>query len=79
MKKARGPVGLRASVGLAMYHMEQLQKALGVVKKRSVEVGATDQLALAIKALRSIANSTGADGRSAGIARGALRRLGVEP
>ena len=38
--------------------------------------GEGEKLAIAVKALRGIAGHRGADPRSAGIARGALRRIG---
>lgn len=77
-KKSRGAHALRIDLMNADYHLERASDALREARKRAKEAGATDQLALEVKALRAIANYSLADGRSKGIAVGALKRMEVK-
>ena len=61
-----------ARLKVARYHATAACNALA---KLSLDVNAEEQLAVAVKALRSIANRDSSDDMSKGLARAALKRL----
>lgn len=82
MKKSKrassGAHGLRIEHMNLGYHLEAALDALESAKKREREAGAVDQLAVATKALRAIANTLTADPRSKGVAKAALKKMAIE-
>ncbi len=76
-KTSKGTHGLRTELMALGYHLEAALDALEVAKKRAREAGAVDQLAVATKALRAIANTSTTDARSKGVARAALKKMEI--
>lgn len=77
--RSKGAHALRLSLANVLYHLEVAGASLAIAKTQSNDLGATDELAIAVKALRGIANYSKADARSAGLARAALKRLRAQP
>ena len=77
-KTSKGAHGLRIAHMALGYHLEAALGALKKAKKRGAEVGAVDQLAIATKALRAIANTSTTDARSKGVAEAALAKMEID-
>lgn len=79
-KKCRdkGALALRVNLLHIRYLLEAAQETLDLADRNAKELGVVDQLAIATKALRSIANYSKADGRSKGVAKGALAKMEVK-
>ena len=72
-----GALALRGKLSLMTYHLESAIDYAERATQHARELGANDQLAVAAKALRSIANSSASDARSKGLAVAALEKMGV--
>ena len=77
--KSKGAHGLRIDLMNMRWHIEAAQDALDGAEHRASELGVVDELGVAVKALRTIANSADADKRSRGVAAGALKQIRVSP
>lgn len=76
--KSSGAHGIRIAHGNIEWHLGAAFEALEEAKKRAGELGASDQLAVAVQALRTIVSTKTADSRSLGIATAALAKMGVQ-
>lgn len=76
-KKSRGAHGMRLAIMTLERHLDGALEQVAILRKRARDVGVIDQVAVAVRALRSIANSTDADARSRGLARAALAKMEV--
>lgn len=75
--RSKGAHGLRSELMALGYHLEGALDALERATKRAREAGAVDQLAVATKALRAIANTSTTDARSKGVAKAALEKMEI--
>lgn len=64
----------RATVKRARYHVDAAMKAIDMVL---IETDIEEKLAICVKALRGIANGSSSDARARGLAKAALKNLGV--
>jgi hypothetical protein len=76
-RKSKGAHGLRVDLMNVEWHLGAVMDSLESAKRRAREAGATDQLAVAVKALRAIASTKSTDNRSRGIAEAALQKMEV--
>lgn len=75
--KNSGAHGLRKELLALDYAINLAQGHLQLAMTNAQRVGATNQLAIAVKALRSIANSGESDNRSRGIAEATLEKMNI--
>ena len=76
-KRSKGAHALRIDLMSVGYHLERASDALLLETKNARDLGAVDQLAIAIKALRAIVNTRDSDARSKGVAQAALDKMEV--
>lgn len=73
-----GGLSLRAELRVTSGYLNEAMKSLGYAFELAEEAGATDQIAIAAAALKTIANSTDSDPRSKGVAAAALKKAGIQ-
>lgn len=77
--RTEGRIALRVDLMNIGYHLEAAADALRLATVDARTLGVVDELAIATKALRAIANTKTTDNRSRGLALAALEKMRVTP